>query len=397
MIAQILSQISSHIIIYYQRKVVSCGLQNCQIHDSCSQNVNEPLTIAALSRCEFRRNGFSNNFFAKVKFSTNVLIGLLGCIAIALLIMGCSLTSFRLEVLGITRKLIEIGNDHQPAVSNYSVFSIFGVIMNQASYLNSISAFLGLGSLALLLIMTSLIVPCFHCVLLMFLWFYPMQKRMKTQLTRIIEMLKAWQYVEVYIIATFLGMWQIGDVSENLVESLCDQFESTFATFAHFGIIEEQNARCFYTNATMEVGAYLLVAASITLSWLSNFILEAEKQQSTIMPNCPMIDTSERAANDFKSTNMDDAINDADIAKLEYEGIRKKIRPLPTQFTDRFRWFLTNSQSKNSIPYIETLPTPRTYNDSIFEGDNSPKLIYDKSDSMCASVNIVESINIVPA
>ena len=384
MIAQILSQISSHFIIYYQRKVVSVGLQNCHTHNSRSQNMSETQTNEALCRSDFRLNGYNNKNVVKVKLSTNVFIGLLGILAIVLLVLGCSLTSFRLEILGITRKLIELGDDLQPAISNYSIFTIFGVIMEQALYLNSISAFLGLGFLALLLIITSLVVPCFHSLLLMVLWFYPTQKRMKTLLTRIIEILKAWQYVEVYIIAAFLGMWQIGDVSESLVESLCDQFESTFASFAYFGIIEEQNARCFYSDATMEVGAYFLLAASIILSWLSNFILEAEKQQGNSESNYPMINTSKRIVNDFKSTNTDFGMND--MVEEEYEEVKEKIRPLPTQFTDKFNWFLTNEQTNESVlAYVETVQTPRTFDGSIFEGDDSPRSICDGSDPVYTS------------
>ena len=382
MIAQIISQISSHFIIYYQRKIVTSGLKKCNFDNYDDPNMDEIPMELALCRTNFRMSGLNRDNAAQVRPGINILIAILGIMTFFLLILGCSLTSFRLEILGLTRRLIELGNDFQPAVSNYSIFTIFVVIIKQALYLNSVPIYFGLITLALLFLMTSLIVPCLHCISILILWFRSMSKREKNVLTITIEILKAWQYVEVYIIAAFLGMWQIGDLSESIVSSFCGQLDSAFASFAYYGIIDEQNARCFYAHARMEVGAYLLLVASILLSWLSNFVLEADKQRNENNLNGAMNGLSNGMEKDVDDISLHST--ESKISAQQSLKMMKEISPTPSQFTDKYSWFLIPSQRHvSTIQYdessqqdelaIEYVMTPKTFEGLSFEDEMSTK------------------------
>ena len=172
-----------------------------------------------------------------------------------------------------------------------------------------------------------------------------MKKGRKNKLVVSIEILRAWQYVEVYIIALFLGMWQIGDVSQEILSPICHPFDSLYASFAHFEILSEENARCFYAEAQMDIGAYILLLSSVMLGWLSNFIMEAEKQRSNEIS----------VSDEQKSYDVEeeDIMDDLDIhsACEDSEGTEtkmEKIPPLPAKFTDKFGWFLIRLQDEES-------------------------------------------------
>jgi len=254
------------------------------------------------------------------------------------------LTSFRLEILGLTRKLIEAGDGYEPAITEYNIFTIFGVIIEEAVYLDNIPSYVGLTILALLLVITSLLVPCLHTISLLVLWFFGMKKRTKDKLVTFIEILKAWQYMEVYIISLFLGMWQIGDISETLTSALCEPLDSIFASLAYFGILSDENARCFYSDARMGIGAYVLFGASIILSWLSNFILEAEKHRTTYKFINDHSETSEKDTINMNHINISFQESSLHNSKQDFEELTKSIQPVSQQFTDKFRWFLVPSQ-----------------------------------------------------
>ena len=349
MIAQIISQISSHFIIYYQRKIVTSGMKNSNIHDPDEADMESSTTSLALCKYEFKMRGLNSGNFAKMRLGSNIFIAMLGCVTTVMLVLGCWLTSFRLEIFGIARSLLDAGGGSNASVTEYNIFSIFGIIMKQAVYLDTIGTYVGLSALGVLLLMTSLIVPCGHCILLMVVWFCSMTRATKDTVVAGIEILKAWQYVEVYIIASFLGMWQIGDVSESLVSSACDPLEETFASLAYFGILSDENARCFYANASMEVGSYVLLVASVMLAWLSNFVLTAEKQQCA-------------------TTFMGDPTSCTDeFGKDSMTELKTKIRPVASEFTDKFRWFLMPFQSGF------TAETPRTFDMSSIGEERSPR------------------------
>lgn len=231
MTAQILSQISSHIIIHWHRQVVKTGYQkfvsqeavnNCIIETDSAKlsDVGVEVIVAerdeatgkqfidSLSKHTYSEGPHKNNGQVKVQNCWNVSILIFGLVTILLLLLGCTLPSLRLEVMGMAGRFIAAGSDlgSEALVQYHSVFTMISVIMSEARYLDSSSHYMGLGVLCTLLVSTSFIVPISLCVLLLVLWFRPMTRKVRKRLVLTIEILGAWQYIEVYLIAAFLGM-----------------------------------------------------------------------------------------------------------------------------------------------------------------------------------------------
>ena len=232
MIAQILSQISSHIIIYYHRKIVSGANDalNAESMTSWEQNsTDNPETNDEMPNSNgddevFRavesKGSLKDHLFAapghdegemKTRKMSSAFILMFGIIILCLLLLGSGLTSFRLEVFGLAGKLISTGNNSESSIQHHSIFTMIQVIMQEASYLESQYQNVGLTCLSSLLIITSFVIPFLQTVLLLLLWFLVTSEKQKDRMVKAIEILKAWQYMEVYIVASFLAMWQIGD------------------------------------------------------------------------------------------------------------------------------------------------------------------------------------------
>ena len=229
MIAQFLSQITSHFIIYYHRKIVDAGNKafdlnemttskdhnyglhmNDENNPNMNSNVVDNETKKSLCNHFFSLKGHKNVHKSHVPIRNNRMIAVFGCITIFLLVLGCFLPSFRLEMHGMIGLLIDVGNESEGLVQHHSVLTMARVILDEAKYLNGSSHYIGLGVLILLLVSTSLTVPCLQVAAVLILWFYPMTQQQNKRVVLFIEILQAWQYVEVYVIASFLGMWQMG-------------------------------------------------------------------------------------------------------------------------------------------------------------------------------------------
>ncbi|KAL3789345.1 hypothetical protein HJC23_006499 [Cyclotella cryptica] len=88
-----------------------------------------------------------------------------------LVTLGCSLPSFSIEILGLLGLAVESGNEFNQAKTYYSVFSLAKLIMDEARYLGDTSSYVGLGTLASLLVLTVFIVPLGQTASLLIEWF----------------------------------------------------------------------------------------------------------------------------------------------------------------------------------------------------------------------------------
>merc|ERR1712032_1664239 len=135
-----------------------------------------------------------------------------------------------------------------------------------------ISDSIGLGTLASLLVVTVFLMPLAQAAVLLTQWFAPMTKRQRMRSTILNEILGAWQYMEVYVLSIIIAAWQLGGVSEFMINAYCGALEDTFAALANYGIISDDDAQCFKVIATVEAASWLLVAASLIMMMLNHFI-----------------------------------------------------------------------------------------------------------------------------
>ena len=92
---------------------------------------------------------------------------------VLLVICGCSLPSFSIETFGIVGLAIDSGQQFQEAKTSYSVFDLSTMIMDEARYISTASDFIGLGSLASLLVICVFLVPLAQAASQCIQWFAP--------------------------------------------------------------------------------------------------------------------------------------------------------------------------------------------------------------------------------
>jgi Paraquat-inducible protein A len=307
MIAQLISQISSHVMIHYHRRVVDHAnwarraifdKTASQLHGDeeevaegfldererssssvGSQDEDSGDTIRKDRLCEHEFvRPHSRNAKLVARTYVNPLLVILAISMAALLIVGCALPSYSLEVMGIMGVLVESGKRWKQAVESHSVFSTAKMLVEQAAFLKGAGNYVGLGTLALLLVLTVLIVPLTQIFVLVLHWFVPMTKKTRRRMSIFLEGLQAWQYVEVYLIATIVAVWQLGPMSEFMINAYCGSLDSTFDLLVYYGILKESDAQCFRVEARLESAAYLLAAFALLLALLNTYVGNASKQ-----------------------------------------------------------------------------------------------------------------------
>ena len=76
-----------------------------------------------------------------------------------------------------------------------------------------------------------------------------------------------------------IAAWQLGGVSEYMINAYCEPLENMFNTLSFYGILKQSDAQCFRVNASVNTATYLLIAASIILCILNHFIMSASAQR----------------------------------------------------------------------------------------------------------------------
>ena len=213
MTAQLLSQISSHIIIHYHRVIVAealgdgyCGSgigvktrdESKFVDNEVVENESSPTSmtcedsqnqIGALCNHRFDRDGIKKGISLYVRSWVNRAIVVLAIAFIILVICGCTIPSFSLEVLGIIGLVVESGQDFKQAITRYSVFNIVDLLSSQTKDLGTAADTVGLGSLSFILILSVLIVPILQVVLYLARWFRPLTRRSQIRIFVTLEIL----------------------------------------------------------------------------------------------------------------------------------------------------------------------------------------------------------------
>jgi hypothetical protein len=224
MIAQLISQVSSHFIIHYHRNIVHRATKSFkQQHHLVSQSIafrKAPSQDAIVDDpygdrkdCIYNHaygrphRGETERLITRGYVNGLVLLGSLALVV--LVVVGCSLPSAGMEFLGMLGLAVESGQGWEQAVRELSVFGLARELMDQARFVGGASASLGLGSLSALMIITVLVIPLAQTATLLWQWFVPMAGRYRMRLSIFVEILQAWQYCEVYIISLIVGKYII--------------------------------------------------------------------------------------------------------------------------------------------------------------------------------------------
>lgn len=341
MIAQLISQVSSHFVIYFHRKVVNDAREQSGLHEYSDGSMSRtPTPPQALCNHCFQTGFDSKSATATVHPRTNKLV-VLGAVLVTIsIILGCSFNSFSLEVMGIMGIAVESGQDFARAKRYYNLFTLVGSIMEEARFLDTGRYYVGLGTLSALLLVSTLLVPIIQAWVLVRQWISPLSDTRRRRCQVMVEILLAWQYAEVYILSIIITAWQIAGVSSFMVNDYCGSLDDTFAQMAYYEIIDPADAQCFLVEAQLEFGVYVLLLGTILLSILTKFVTRAARQRDSD------IDQYRKESTSRFSTFRGEHDEDLDNGKVGETPAR--LNPAAVRYTDIYRPLLLIDESTSS-------------------------------------------------
>ncbi len=211
MTAQLVSQVSSHFIIYYHRCIVSKATEELTPSTAGEEEAKPPAEESE-GKILLGTLSFSNHYSESTeKLAPRSWVGFsliaASSFMAALVVIGSFVPSFSVELLGIIGVAVESGQEFKEAITEHSVWSIVGMLFDEARFLDTTNAYIGIGVLASLFLATVLVVPILQALFLVCQWIVPLRKTTRMRLSVLNEILQAWQYIEVYLIALFVASW----------------------------------------------------------------------------------------------------------------------------------------------------------------------------------------------
>ena len=317
MLAQLLSQISSHFVIHFHRAIVKDCLRD-DITDSASLDSKKE----SLRKYRFHDSLDKNVSFYPSKL-IDILLSILTFVTITVFMTGLVLKMFSIESFGLIGIAIEAGQNFRPALESYSFFDIVKLIFEQAKFLSNTSDYIGLSSLVIVFLWTVLIVPILQLLLLILRWTVPMSDITRKRSFVATECLMAWQYSEVFILSIIIAAWQLGPVSEYMINDYCGFLTEIFEMLVSANIVAGVDGQCFRAEASVENGAWFLSTGALCLAFITHFITKAASQR----------DLEEYSYNSMSKHAQDttvDLYDEDELEDLKY----------PPTFTDFYLWAL---------------------------------------------------------
>lgn len=334
MIAQLVSQLSSHFIIHYHRKIEKRArdfyLQNSSNH---SLKTSEDSDQKALLRTHhFGRPHRGEEEKLKVRTWANYVLIFFAFSMIACIIAGCVFPSFSVEIFGLLGIAVESGQEFRDAKTYHSVFTVIKLLFKQAQFLEMTKNYVGLGSFSIIFALTVLFIPILQTLALLGHWFVPMTIKQRMKMSVLVEILQAWQYADVYIIAIFVASWQLGSISSFMVNSYCGSLDDFFSELVFYGILKNEDAQCFSVKSSIDEGFFILTVGAMLLALINAIVTKATKQY--------FLDQDEPN----RQSKIQEHTSRLEFAEEGHEGnsnyLELTINPSPVLFTDTFRWLL---------------------------------------------------------
>jgi hypothetical protein len=114
-----------------------------------------------------------------------------------------------------------------------------------------------------------------------------------------------------------------------------------FAELSYYGLLKEQDAQCLRTDVKVEPPFYVLFVGTILLATLNTIVMTAVAQYFRDQETKTLVGGG---------TNTNAVVSDLnDLTYYETgngETSAESIRPVPVQFSDRFRWLLCREDTK---------------------------------------------------
>jgi hypothetical protein len=285
LLAQILSQIVSHVEMYYHRKTAKsvhqlsnseqADLENLGVVDAKTASMSED--TEAVSVC-FRTPLLScENWCGFVPLISRIVVLTPLIFAAALIVLGAFLPAITVTTSGIVGVVMDVGN----VGSRTSTFTFYQLAQDLVSY-NTPDALMkfGIWSLAVVFIACTVLAPLVQAVLWMTLWSCPLKRSSLKRLRRLSEALAGWSFFEVFLIAVFITVMQVemlafgisialklelGEENYKMITGMLDLIKD-------IGIVSPSDGTLLSLVAVLRSGAYVHLLAAICLGCTGIFI-----------------------------------------------------------------------------------------------------------------------------
>jgi len=353
--AQIISQLCMHIIRFYHDKIKRNALLKIDAKErkdkesvggdtrSSSKRLGNHgrrrhQEKEALCNHHFFLGGLERGKKVTVRREANIIVGLMGFLTICCILFGSSAEYLNIEIAGLVGIVISNTNGGAPPVVTQSVISVSKMMIDIGYYLGTPTDIVGMYFVASLVIATCILVPICQCLCVMVMWFVPITQLTRIRLTVMVEVLKAWQYLEVFFIGTLVMLWQAKPISATIGFILCKDFQNIFNTAAEYGFLSDRDARCYLINADLRASVFIHIFASLLLGKTTEFVLKAVDQQS--------IDVcTKEGAMDTNASIDHTLIKELLTNEKKFQELIDYQQKLPIRFTDYYRFALSKPKS----------------------------------------------------
>lgn len=301
-----------------------------------------------LNQHTFRLREYDEEGTAKVRESTNLFVLVLGIITLILIVVECIVPCFRIESYGLIAALIRLGG--QSSDTYYSLFSVAASLMSAFAYLESPAITFGMFLWSLAMVLTAFVAPFLIVVLLLYVWFRPLNYTQRSKIETYVHLLMCWSYVEVFVISILITVWTGAALVQVTLDRQCWALhENFFPTLVTGGIIPEAESRCIAITNRPQLGMYLMILTAALVTLLINFVLGALAQQ---MEDLEFMKKQQDNFKVFGDATLDtsDASSMADNLDIKDEKffikLSKRLQNSPSYFTDTYGVFLMKSPRK---------------------------------------------------
>ena len=215
----------------------------------------EALEAQALSRHVFRVGGVH----VRVRPWGRRLVVALIAVALALLLYGANCEAFEFQVQGLAGLAMHAG-DPGAHSKQFTLFNTATAIAEQAGSGDNVAA--GILYIAGVYLGFALVMPVLQLTVFLVLWVAPLTLRQHSHMVLLAEVVSAWSAVEVFLVAVVVALLEIGQVSQFMVDDACAPVEQVMnSLLVPYGILRPRDATCFYVQASILRGCYVLLAA----------------------------------------------------------------------------------------------------------------------------------------
>lgn len=225
--------------------------------------------------------GASGRRFAVVRRGFRLALGATLAALVPLILVASVLPNISIDINGVVGLLME-AHEEGSHTRRFSIVGLGKFIATQAyeQWAPEAEAFLGVLGMWLVvvvLILCTVVAPALQCIALALLHFKRMSRSAQVHMYMAVEVITAWSYQEVYIIACVLAISQIETISRFLVECHCNDLVPIFAALHQAGVLEKEFAECFYSAASFEVAIWLLLVSGLLLSAVTQIMMRSAR------------------------------------------------------------------------------------------------------------------------